>query len=98
MRTVFLALVAIVFSSIANSQNLAILDAKVYASPDAPPSDGTSILLRDGKIAAIGKHIFIPPGTPRLPCQGSIVFAGFLNCHVHFMEPKWVDTAHLPGD
>jgi imidazolonepropionase-like amidohydrolase len=98
MRTVFLALVAIVFSSIANSQNLAILDAKVYASPDAPPSDGTSILLRDGKIAAIGKHIFIPPGTPKLPCQGCIVFAGFWNCHVHFMEPKWVDAAHLPAD
>lgn len=33
-----------------------------------------------------------------MPCNGCVVFAGFWNTHVHFMEPKWADSAHLPAE
>jgi imidazolonepropionase-like amidohydrolase len=102
MRLIALLIVALSASCFACAQapagqDLAVLDAKVYASPDAPPTSGTSILIQHGKITAIGKNLAIPPGTPMLSCSQCIVFAGFWNTHVHFMEPKWNDVAHLPA-
>jgi imidazolonepropionase-like amidohydrolase len=82
----------------APAQDLAIVGAKVYASPDAQPVDKTTILIHAGKIAAIGKKVAIPKGVSTLPCEGCVVFAGFWNTHVHFTEPKWNDAANLPAD
>jgi imidazolonepropionase-like amidohydrolase len=58
---------------------------------------GATILIRDGKIAAVSRHFAVPPEIKRLDCRGCIVFAGFWNTHVHFLEPKWADAAHLPA-
>ena len=103
MRLVVPALIAILFACGANaqnaiSQNLAIVNATVYASPQAPAQSGVTVLIRDGKIAAVGKHLRIPNGTATLPCDGCVVLAGFWNAHVHFMEPKWDDAAHQPAE
>jgi imidazolonepropionase-like amidohydrolase len=68
---------------------LAITGARIYASPDAPViADGT-VLLRDGKIAAVGEQVDVPAGAELLPCDGCVVTAGFWNAHVHFTERKW---------
>ena len=79
------------------AQDLAILHAKIYASPSsAPISDGV-VLIRSGKITAVGRHIPIPSNIPHLECDGCVVLPGFWNSHVHFMESKWIDAAHLPA-
>ncbi len=93
-------LAAVMFACLCCSveaQDLAIVDAKVYASPHAQPASGMTILLRAGKIAAVGKHVVVPKGVAKLPCTDCVVFAGFWNTHVHFMEPKWSNAAHLPA-
>jgi imidazolonepropionase-like amidohydrolase len=85
-------------SSSFHAQNLAIVGAKVYSSPAAQPTPDTTIVIRDGKIAAVGRHIPIPKDITRLPCEHCIVFAGFWNTHVHFTEPGWVDASHQPAN
>jgi imidazolonepropionase-like amidohydrolase len=98
MRAALLALISVVFCHHAEAQDLAVLHAKVYVSPTARPMVDTSILIQRGKIAAVGRHVVIPPGTTTLSCEGCVVCAGFWNTHVHFMEPKWADAAHLPAE
>ena len=98
MRTALLS--TLLLFSVCNSraQDLAIVGAKVYASPQAQPVDGTTILIHAGKIAAIGKKVAIPKGVSTVSCEGCVVFAGFWNTHVHFTETKWNDAASLPAD
>jgi imidazolonepropionase-like amidohydrolase len=68
---------------------LAIEHARIYVSPNDPPIDDGSILIRNGLIYAVGRQIEIPPDATQVPCNGCVVTAGFWNAHVHFTEPKW---------
>lgn len=45
------------------------------------------ILLRDGRIAAIGPDIVCASDTEVIDCSGRLVSAGFTDIHVHFREP-----------
>ena len=54
--------------------------------------DGTGrrrgdILVRDGRIAAIGPDIVEASGAQVIDCSGKLVSAGFVDVHVHFREP-----------
>jgi len=98
MKLVLSALIALLFACGADAQNLAIVNATVYVSPQAPAQHGLTVLIRDGKIVAAGMHVLVPDGTNTLPCNGCVVLAGFWNAHIHFMEPKWDDAAHQPAE
>jgi imidazolonepropionase-like amidohydrolase len=84
-------------AEILGSGTVAIRDAKIYVSPDEPAIEHGSILIRDGRIVAVGAGIDIPAGTATLPCNGCVVAAGFWNNHVHFTEPHWQNAAFLPA-
>ncbi len=73
--------------------DLAIIGAKVFPSPDDAPLANATILIHDGKIAAVGPNVAVPAGATKLTCADCFVFAGFWNSHVHFMEPKWANAA-----
>ena len=45
------------------------------------------VLIRDGRIAAIGPDIIFASGTEVTDCSGRFVSAGFTDIHVHFREP-----------
>lgn len=68
---------------------LAIQHARIYVSPNDPPVEDGTVLIRDGVIAEVGTQVVIPPGTQMVPCDHCVVTAGFWNTHVHFTEPKW---------
>lgn len=68
---------------------LAIRNAKIYPSPDAPPIDPGTVLVHDGRIVAVGSEISVPLDAQILPCERCVVMAGFWNAHIHFTEPKW---------
>jgi urease subunit alpha len=63
--------------------------------------------LRDGRIAAIGKagnpdtqpgvDIVIGPGTEIISCEGSIVTAGGIDSHIHFICPQQIEEALASG-
>ena len=63
--------------------------------------------LKDGRIAAIGKagnpdtqpgvDIIIGPGTEIISCEGNIVTAGGIDCHIHFICPQQIEEALASG-
>ncbi len=63
--------------------------------------------LKDGRIAAVGKagnpdtqpgvDIIIGPGTEIISCEGSIVTAGGIDTHIHFIAPQQIEEALTSG-
>jgi imidazolonepropionase-like amidohydrolase len=77
--------------------DLALVDARIYPSPDEPPIEHGSILLRDGRIVAFGSgtSVRIPRGVRTIDCRGLVVTAGFWNSHVHILTPELVRADKL---
>jgi imidazolonepropionase-like amidohydrolase len=78
---------------------LALTGATVYPAPDQPAIPNAVVLLRDGRIAAVGPQgsVRVPAGSDTLDCTGLTVVAGFWNSHVHFGERKWARAFELPA-
>ena len=63
--------------------------------------------LKGGRIVAIGKagnpdtqpgvDIIIGPGTEIISCEGHIVTAGGIDCHIHFICPQQIEEALASG-
>jgi imidazolonepropionase-like amidohydrolase len=68
---------------------LAIEHARIYTSPTDPPIPNGTVLIVDGRIAAVGPNVTVPAAATILPCNHCVVTAGFWNAHIHFTEPKW---------
>ncbi len=60
------------------SSSYAITNAKIYTLAGAPQENAT-ILIRDGKIAAIGGNIQIPAGVPVIDAKGLEVYPGLFD-------------------
>ena len=75
----------------AAAQDIAIVGARVYRDPQAAPLDNATVLVRDGRIAAVGRQaeVRVPTGIPTIQAQGMIVTAGFWNSHVHLIQPPF---------
>jgi len=67
--------------------DLALVGAKIYPSPADPAIENGSILVHDGRIAAVGptSTVKIPKGATVIDCKGLVVTAGFWNSHVHIL-------------
>lgn len=76
----------------------ALKAARLYVAPDAAPLDHGVVLVRDGKIAAVGgSESPAPDGTPLSECSGGIVAAGFQNSHVHFIDEAFTGARDRPA-
>ena len=74
------------------ASDLALIHAKVYPSPTAPPIEDATILIHDGVIRGVGPSATThPPRFTRavtvIDCKGMVVTAGFWNSHVHILTP-----------
>ncbi len=69
--------------------DLALVGATVYPAPNAAAIHHTTVLVRDGRIVAVGPQarVKIPAGAQRLDCTGKFITAGFWNSHVHIFTP-----------
>ncbi|MCU1337418.1 MAG: Xaa-Pro dipeptidase [Bryobacterales bacterium] len=90
-------LAGLIIGGPATAKSLAIVDVLVYTSVTAAPLPRASVLMKDGKIVAVGERVRIPRDAEVLRCKGCAVMAGFWNCHIHFTEPKWDDAAKQPA-
>ncbi len=83
----------------AQKGSLALLGGTVYVSPTEPPILDGVVLVREGRIADVGRRssVQIPPEVEILDCSGLAITAGFWNSHVHFMERKWSDASKTPA-
>ena len=78
---------------------LVLTGGTIYRSPAEQPITDGVVLIRNGKIAAVGRRqlVHIPKGTPSLDCSGLSVAAGFWNSHVHFGKLQWTNAANIPA-
>ena len=60
------------------AQTIAIVGGKVYPV-SAPPIDNGTVLIRDGRIVAVGASVVVPAGAQRIDATGKIVTPGFVN-------------------
>jgi hypothetical protein len=69
--------------------DLALVHAKIYPAPTEPPIENGAILVRAGRILAVGPSptITVPPDATVIDCKGLTVTAGFWNSHVHILAP-----------
>jgi imidazolonepropionase-like amidohydrolase len=86
---VIVLLMLICMGGLASASDLALVGSKIYTSPTEPPIENGSIVIHDGKIAAVGPSnaIKIPPHADVVDCKGLVVTAGFWNSHVHILPP-----------
>jgi imidazolonepropionase-like amidohydrolase len=79
LRGTLAAIAALSLSaSFASAQTIAITNAKVYPVSSAPIQNGT-VLIRDGKIVAVGANVTIPANAQRIDASGKWVTPGLVN-------------------
>ena len=69
----------------------------------------TDLLIKDGKVASIGRDLGAPEGTPILDASGCAVYPGLINAHTHLWQltlmgrrddlplGSWIDEILTPG-
>jgi len=82
-----------------NNHSLALVGAKIYPSPTAAPIVNGIVLVKGGRILAVGEtsRIRIPTDATRIDCTGLFMTAAFWNSHVHFTEAKWQSAITQPA-
>jgi len=84
---------------VAAADTVLVHAAKIYPAPNVAPIEDGVVLVRDGRITYVGKldSAKIPKSARTSDCSGGVLTAGFQNSHVHFIEPRWDDAAHIPA-
>lgn len=76
-RTLALALLGGAMAQV-NAQTIAITGGTVYPVSGAPITNGT-VLMRDGRIVAVGAGVAVPADAQRIDASGKIVTPGIVN-------------------
>jgi len=86
-------------AQVAPPSELVLSGGTVYPSPGAKPIVDAIVVVRDGKIVAIGKShdVRTPRSATVLDCSGKVIVAGFWNSHVHF-ETGWRGSGRAGGE
>lgn len=95
LRAIILATLVGATGTACQAADVAVVHAKVYTAPGSRPLADATVLIHDGRIAAVARRVALPRGTTVLACDGCVVMAGFWNAHVHFIEPGWMGAATL---
>jgi imidazolonepropionase-like amidohydrolase len=77
-RIVVSLAIVLAITSAAGAQTIAITGGKVYPV-SGPPIESGTVLIVNGKIAAVGSNVAIPAGAQRIDATGKIVTPGFVN-------------------
>jgi imidazolonepropionase-like amidohydrolase len=96
-----LVVVALLFGLEAGAgESWVVEHACVIPSATAAPVEDGTVVVKDGRIAALGPSgtVRVPAGAHRVDGRGATVLPGFWNVHVHFTEERFADAAHRPAD
>ncbi len=82
----------------ARAATFAIVHATVLPVSGPPVEDGT-VVVTDGKIAAVGKGVPVPTGAETLDATGLYLMPGIIDVHSHMGVYPWPDAnAHGDGN
>jgi len=94
----------VALSGQAIAKPLAIVNAHIYPSPNAPEIRDGVVLVQDGKIVKVGTRskVSVPKAARVIDAHGAVLTAGFWNSHVHIMpldlmSAKTAKAATLEG-
>ena len=75
--------------------DIALVGGTVYPSPEAGPIADAVIVIREGRIAAVGPRasVRVAKDAQAIDCAGGFVTAGFWNSHVHIFTPGLLHAA-----
>jgi len=78
----------------AQSNNLAIINVKIYPAPDVDPISNGTIIIEQGKITCVGDFtkVKVPQDYKIIDGKGKVATAAFWNSHVHFTETYWQNS------
>ena len=85
MLRIFIALVTFALTVRTANAELLIRGARLVDGTGAPARGGVSILVRDGRIAAIGPDLSAAPGARVIDATGLTALPGLIDSHVHFV-------------
>lgn len=72
------ALVALLLAAPASAETIAIVDARLMTMTGAGEIDGGTIVIRDGRIAALGARVAVPADARVIDGRGGVVTPGFI--------------------
>jgi imidazolonepropionase-like amidohydrolase len=78
LGAIALAAASVLAPSVALSQTIAIVGGKVYPVSGPPIEKGT-VLIRDGRITAVGASVAVPADAQRIDATGKVVTPGLVN-------------------
>ena len=102
-KTTLIASLALAFAGTAAAQDAFIHDATVHTATSAGTLAHADVLVRGGKIAAIGANLVAPAGVPVVEANGRPVTPGLfggltgLGLEEVSLETATVDSAFAPG-
>ena len=72
----------------------AFTGARLVDGTDRPPIDNATIVVRDGKVVAVGAgaRVTVPPDVERVALAGKTVIAGLVNAHGHVGNVSGLET------
>jgi imidazolonepropionase-like amidohydrolase len=78
----------------------AFTGARVIDGTDRAPIDNATILVRGGKIVAVGPAagVTIPAGAQRVPLAGKTVIPGLVNAHGHVGNTEGLEQGHYSAE
>ena len=103
LRRLALAAAAAMLAAPASAQTIAITGGRVHPVSSAPIENGT-VLIRDGRIVAVGADVAIPADAQRVDATGKVVTPGLINSSTQLglveiaQEPSTRDVRAAGGD
>jgi imidazolonepropionase-like amidohydrolase len=72
---------------------LALVGGTVYTGDPTPPIEDAVVVVREGRIVAVGPRAAtpIPDGCTRIDVTGEFVTPGLVDTHVHYSQTGWAD-------
>jgi len=82
------------------SPTIAFTGARVIDGTDRAPIDNATLLVRGGKIVAVGaaSAVTVPAGAQRVPLAGKTVIPGLINAHGHVGNTVGMEQGHYSAD
>jgi imidazolonepropionase-like amidohydrolase len=71
----------------ATHQLQAWVGARVIDGTGKPAIENATLLVRDGRVEAVGKHVKVPASAQRIDATGKTIIPGLINAHGHVNDP-----------
>lgn len=71
---------------------LAFVGATLIDGTGAPPVANATLVVRDGRIVAVGRDVDVPADAERVDVRGRTIVPGFINAHGHVGETRGLES------